>query len=161
MDKIIEQRNEFTHIYNQQEGIYQRIAQNAGMAEIPYRILYALCESEKNWSQIDICREWNYAKQSVNTAISKLVKQGYVSLIPDKTAPRNRKNIVLTKQGEEFCDCWVRPVIEADIKAFAALSEEERELCIALRKKQYEITTACLKDLLDISKEDDSNGQNN
>lgn len=150
---IIEQKCVLDSIYNQQEGIYYKIAQSAGMAEIPYRIMYALCEHKENWSQIDICRERNYAKQSVNTAISKLVKQGYVSLIPDKTAPRNRKTIALTEAGEQFCDHWVRPVVEAEIKALAALSDEERELCIALRKKRYEILKDSLKDFFEVIEE--------
>lgn len=153
MGKITDQRNLYTHLYYQYEGIYQKVAQRTGLPEIPYRILYALCQSDRKWSQIDICREWNYAKQSVNTAIAKLVQQGYVTLLPDKTAPRNRKNIVLTEQGEEFCGRWVRPVIAADTKAFAALSDEERELCISLRKKQYAVAAACLKDLLELPAE--------
>lgn len=151
MDKITEQKILFDHIYNQQEGIYLKIAQSAGIAEIPYRILYALCADTKKWSQIDICREWNYAKQSVNTAVSKLAKQGYVSLEPDKESPGNRKIIALTEKGEELCARWVRPVIQADIKAFAALSDEERELSITLRKRRYEIVKGELKDLLEIS----------
>ena len=149
MDKIIEQRRIYIHLYNQQEGLYQKIIQNAGMAEIPYRILFAVCEGDRKWSQADICQEWNYAKQSVNTAIAKLVKQGYVVLIPDKTAPRNRKNIELTDKGEQFCDRWIRPVIAVEIKAFAALSEEERELSIFLREKRHKIIRENLKDLLE------------
>lgn len=156
MDKIIEQRHRYIHCYNQQEGIYQKIIQKAGMAEVPYRILFAVCEEDKKWSQADICQEWNYAKQSVNTAITKLVKQGYVVLIPDKTVPRNRKNIELTAKGEAFCDCWIRPIIAAEIKAFAALSEEERELSISLREKRYEIIREELKELLEITTEDNA-----
>ncbi|MBC8547010.1 MarR family transcriptional regulator [Clostridiaceae bacterium NSJ-31] len=156
MNKIIEQRIIYTHLYNQYEGIYQKIAQNAGMAEIPYRVLYALCEDGKKWSQIDICREWNYAKQSVNTAISKLVKQGYVVLMQDKSMPRNHKIIVLTEQGQEFCNRWVRPVIDADNQAFAAMSEQERKMCIAIRKKHYEFVKNSLKDLLELSEEENT-----
>lgn len=151
MDKVAEQKILFDHIYNQQEGIYLKIAQSAGIAEIPYRILYALCAGTKKWSQIDICREWNYAKQSVNTAVSKLAKQGYVSLEPDKESPGNRKIIALTESGRKLCDQWVRPVVKADLKAFASLSDEERELSIALRKRRYEIVKDELRDLLEIS----------
>lgn len=153
-NKIAEQRILYTHLYNQYEGIYQKIMMNSGMSEIPFRILYALCESEKKWSQIDICREWNYAKQSVNTAISKLVKQGYVALKPDKSMPGNYKVITLTEKGMLFCTHWVRPVIEADNQAFAALSEQEREVCIAVRERHYHFVKDKLKDLLEVTEAD-------
>ncbi len=148
-DYIAEQRIEYTHLYNQYEGIYQKIMRNSGMSETPYRILYALCEGKKKWSQIDICREWNYAKQSVNTAISKLVKQGYVVLEQDRSMPKNHKVIVLTKKGNEFCARWVRPVIEADNQAFAAISEQERTVCMEVRKKHYSFVKSKLQDLLE------------
>ncbi|XBX05577.1 MarR family transcriptional regulator [Enterocloster clostridioformis] len=153
MNKIIEQRILHTHLYNQCDGIYQKIIQNAGMSEITYRILYALCQSEEKLTQIDICREWNYAKQSVNTAILKLVKQGYVVLTQDKSMPRNHKVITLTEKGETFCAQWVHPVIDIDNQAFATLSEREREMCIAIRKKLYEFVKDGLKDLLETSEE--------
>lgn len=155
INKIIEQRILYTHLYNQYDSIYQKIIQSAGMSEITYRILYALCESKKKLTQIDICREWNYAKQSVNTAIMKLVKQGYVVLTQDKSMPRNHKVITLTEKGTTFCTQWVCPVIDADNRAFAALSEQEREICIATRKKLYEFVKGDLKDLLEISEEVD------
>ena len=58
-----------------------------------------------------------------------------------------------------MCNRWERPVIQADRKAFAARSDEERELSIALRKKRYEIARNELKELLDIfGTEADENG---
>lgn len=149
MDKITQQRDTFNHAYKEREGIYQQIMQNAGMPEIPYRILYAVCEEMHDWSQIDICREWNYAKQSVNTAISKLIKMGYVCLLQDKKVQRNRKIIKLTEHGEEFCDQWVRPVLEADKKAFSSLSEEEREQYISIMHRECCSVRNSLKHLLD------------
>lgn len=128
----------------------------AGIAKIPYRIMYALYERKKIGRRL-IFAERNYAKQSVNTAISKLVKQGYVSLVPDKMAPKNRKTIVRTEAGEKFCDRWVRSVVAAEIKAFASLSDEERKLCIVLRKKRYEMLKDSLKDFLEVFEEDSIN----
>lgn len=138
MDRIKEQRISFNRIYHEREGIYQAVIQKAGMSEIPYRILYAVCEGPEKWSQIDICREWHYPKTSVNSAISKLVKQGYVTLTADKTSPGNRKIIELTDMGMKFCEQWVQPVIEADLEAFAVLTEEERDFYISFVERQCE-----------------------
>ena len=126
--------------------------QSAGLSEISYHILYAVCEGDGTWSQIDICRERDYAKQSVNSAISKMVHQGLVELVPDKAALKNRKIVRLTQQGERFCDRWVRPVVAADKKAFAALSTEERKQYISFMEREQQIVESNLKELLDVPK---------
>lgn len=149
MDRIKEQRVLFNQVYNGREGIYQAVIQKAGMSEIPYRILYAVCEGQESWSQIDICREWNYPKTSVNSAISKLVKQGYVTQTADKTSPGNRKIIELTDMGRRFCEQWVEPVIEADLQAFATLTEEERNLYIEFMARQRDSLKQSLAELFD------------
>ena len=147
MEKLRKQRNDFNQVYGEWEGIYHQISQKAGISEISYRILYMVCESEFSWSQIDICRFWNYPKQSVNSAVTKLVKDEYVFLIQDKTA-KNRKVIKLTKKGIEFCNKWICPVIIADLNSFASLSEEERDLYINFMKRMCDNFKVNLKDIL-------------
>lgn len=148
MDRIQEQRKRFNEIYNERESLYRIIEQKSNLPEIPYRILYSLCEEQLNWSQIDICRRWNYPKTSVHSAIEKLVKLGYVSLVQDKTAPRNRKIIELTDAGKAYCEQWVLPAIDADIQAFAELTEEDRNFYIDCMERQCESVKERLKDML-------------
>lgn len=149
MERIKEQQRKMIQSYNEREGIYHLIVQKTGLTEISYRILYAICEDEKKYSQIDISRMWNYPKQSVNSAITKLLKLEYITLIPDKTA-KNRKIIELTDRGKTFCDSWVCPVVKADFEAFAFLTEEERVLYINLIEKQCKIIKSNLSKLLEM-----------
>ena len=153
MDSMEQQRHSFNLIFRKRDAIYRQIMQSAELPEISYQILYSVCEGEKSWTQTDICRERDYPKQSVNSAIAKLVQRGLVELVSDKNALKNRKIVRLTQQGETFCDRWVRPVVDADKKAFASLSAEERELYVSFMERERQIVEDSLKELLDTSSE--------
>lgn len=148
LEKLKQQRVEFNKVYSERQGIYHSLIQKAGMAEIPYRILYAVCEGPDHWSQVDICRVWNFPKQSVNTAVTKLTKLGYITQTQDKTAVRNRKIIELTDEGKTFCEKWVYPLVRADLAAFGTLSETERDTYIELIARQRDSLKKSLAELL-------------
>ncbi len=136
MADLKKQRKRFIEVHNEYEGLYHGYAQKAGMSEIPFRILCAVSDSDGPLSQVDVCRLWNFPKQSVNTAIARLVRENYVRLEQDRKAAGNRKIIELTEKGREYCRLWIDPLIEADTKAFGMLTEEEQNLYIDLLKRQ-------------------------
>lgn len=153
MEKIKEQRIAFNKVYSERQGLYLEIIQKAGLPEIPYRILYAICEEEPGkLSQMDICHIWNFPKQSVNTAINRLIKLGYVTLSQDRTAARNRKIIDLTDAGKEYCKTWVYPLLQADLKAFRTLSVQERDMYIEFIARQRDSLKKSMQALLGIKK---------
>lgn len=150
MSNIREQRILFNKLFNDQEALYRVVAANAGLTEAAYRILYAVCESKETWSQSDICREWNYPKQTVNSSVNKLLKQGLIMLSADVNS-KNRKIILLTESGKVFCEKWIHPVIEADIKSLEIFTENELNIIIEILKKQYDSLKENLSSLLEIN----------
>ena len=84
----------------------------------------------------------------MNTAINRLIKLGYVRLTQDKTAARNRKIIELTDTGKAYCQTWVYPLVQADLKAFGTLSEQERNLYIEFVARQCESLKESIKSIL-------------
>jgi DNA-binding MarR family transcriptional regulator len=154
MEKLKEQRIAFNKVYSERQGLYLAIIQKAGLPEIPYRILYAICEEEPGkLSQMDICHIWNFPKQSVNTAINRLIKLGYVTLSQDRTAARNRKIIELTDTGKIYCKTWVYPLVQADLKAFGTLSAQERDMYIDFVARQRDSLRKSLANLFEIEKQ--------
>lgn len=149
MDAIKARRAQFIAVHNAFEGVYHAYAQKAGMTEIPFRILCAVCDGQAPLSQVDVCRLWNFPKQSVNTAINRLVKQGYVQLVQDKEASGNRKLITLTKEGKAYCKKWVDPLLAADLKAFGLLSESEQVLYIDVIRRQRDSLRASLETVVE------------
>lgn len=134
-DKLMEQIAKYNRMFKERDVLYRKVAYKAGISESSFWILFLIYESDAPLSQAEICREWNYSKQTINSAIMKLVKQGILQLIPDKSAG-NRKVLHLTDSGNEFCEKWIAPVSKADQSAFSCLNETERNLFLNLTEKQ-------------------------
>lgn len=84
--------------------------------------------------QTELCSNWYYSKQTVNSSISAMTKKGWIML---ETVPktRNRKNIVLTEAGRIFCAKVIGETYEVEKAAFSRITEEERELFLLLFRK--------------------------
>ncbi len=109
-------------------GIYRGAVIGSGISENEFWIWYTLIVMEGDYSQQDICEAWSLSKQTVNTIISHLVKDGLVTLdvVP---GTRNRKIISLTDEGRKFGEALVSPICLAEEKAIARLPERDRIAC--------------------------------
>ena len=101
MDDAKKIMNEYDRIMKRQDDLYHDYASKFGLSDISFWILYVLCESDKVYTQNHIADLWHFPRQSINSAVSSLVKQGYVSL--EKLSAGNSKAIKLTEDGREFC----------------------------------------------------------
>lgn len=139
---------------NQQEkeliSIYRYISTKFGISDSEFWVLYALFNFEGECSQQNICDIWSLPKQTVNSVVASLTKKGYVFL---ETVPRtrNKKLIRLTEDGMKFGKNTVLDIYDAEQRALAKMSEEERQTCIALLGKyitllREEIDEACNED---------------
>ena len=129
-------------IINQQmkqlTGIYKTAVSNLGISENEFWIWYALINMEDSLSQQDICDIWSFSKQTVNTIISHMVKNNYVTLevVP---GTRNRKNIHLTEEGKKFGESVIVPIFNAEVRALERIPLTERAACIAVLAKYAEL----------------------
>ena len=70
------------------DSIYYNIAVHLGLSENAFWELYILSDTARKYSQQDICEEWSFSKQTVNSTVSGLVEKGYVYL---ERAPDSKK----------------------------------------------------------------------
>lgn len=119
-------------------GIYRGIVSRSGISENEYWIWYALIIMDGEYSQQDICNSWSLSKQTVNTIVMNMAKKGLVSLevVP---GTRNRKIIRLTQAGKEYGENIVKPVSEAESRAFNRIPETDRLACTATFGKYINI----------------------
>lgn len=112
-------------------GVYQNALSHKDISVNEFWIWYTLLIIGGEYSQQDICCAWSLSKQTVNTIITNMVKRGFAVL---ETVPgtRNRKNICLTEAGRIYGENIVRPVFNAEQRAFAKLSKEERTMFIKI-----------------------------
>lgn len=116
--ELLEKRAEYNRLFKEQDYFYFQAASRANLSEASFWILYSICDSDTAWTQSDLCREWCYSKQTINSAVKKLEKMNFVELRME-SGSGNRKEIVLTDQGRRYC-------------------EEERELLLSLMRRQLE-----------------------
>ena len=77
-----------------------------------------------------------FPKQTINSAVTGLVKRGYIELemIP---GTRNRKKIILTKSGKAFAEGNVGKMIAAETRAISDMGEKKMKQYIRLHDEYF------------------------
>lgn len=115
----------------EQDAIYHNAAAKYGLSDTAMWVLYKISEPGAAYTQQELCRECFYAKQTINTAITNLVKSGYVELamIP---GTRNQKKIILTEKGRALAAGTTDSLREAENRAYGSLSGQELEIYLEM-----------------------------
>lgn len=118
------------------EALYREAAGFFDLPPTAVWILYTLMDADGDIAQQDLGEQWGFPKQTINSTVKKLCRDGYVTLaaIP---GTRNRKSIRLTARGGALAGRTARLLAEAEERAAAHLSAEERELYLSLSQKFY------------------------
>lgn len=117
------------------DDIYRQAALEAGISFVPYYILLMLCSSDTPQTQSDIQKNSFYPKQTINSAVLRLQKLGYLALQPQG----RRKTLALTDAGAEFCQRKVFPVLNAEQESFMELSPAEQEQLLLTAEKHLRL----------------------
>lgn len=124
----------YNRIFKDTDKIYHGFAKSCGLSDCAFRILYLLRETDTQYTQADICSTLSVPKQTVNSALKNLERDGYISLNP---AMNNKKNkiILLTYKGNELAENSADIVLKAEVKVLRQFSETELELLLSLTEK--------------------------
>ncbi len=129
-----QQLQDLNRLYKESDHIYSRLAAKLGMTDTTFWVLYAVAHSEEPMTQNDLCNDFFFPVQTINSAINNLRKNGLLELqvIP---GTRNRKAIILTEKGKIFVINTINKADEIEKNAFLLFNEEERELYLSLFKR--------------------------
>lgn len=119
-------------MHKEEDGLYRRLARRFGLSESAFWILYVLKASRKSVTQAELCGELSLSKQTVNSGLKQLEREGYIRLTGGQG---RRKYLQLTEQGEQLTLGTVCPVLAAEERAFLGLTEEERASLLTLERK--------------------------
>lgn len=121
-------------IYNENTLLYHRLARACGLPGCAFWLLYTLRSEEAPLTQTQLSEQLSLPKQTVNSALKKLVEEGVLRL---EAADGNLKNkrVCLTEAGEAFLRRTVDRVFGVESAAAARLTEEERSALVALSQK--------------------------
>ena len=121
-------------IYNETNQLYHRLARSCGLSDCAFWLLYTLREEEGPLTQTQLSEILCLPRQTVNSALKRLVKEGCLRL---EAVDGNLKNkqVLLTDRGEELLRSSVDLVFRLEENASARLTEKERTALLSLGKK--------------------------
>ncbi|MBE5040151.1 MarR family winged helix-turn-helix transcriptional regulator [Ructibacterium gallinarum] len=127
----------YNSIYKENDQLYHHLARHFGLSDCAFWILYILRETEKIYTQKEICNLLFLSKQTVNSALKKLEKNGYIVLSSNENNKKN-KQILLTQTGEKLMQNTIDPILKIEEKAFARFSEKECNLFLNMYHQYLE-----------------------
>ncbi len=145
---IQEQLQTLNKLYKESDHIYSNLASRLGMTNSTFWILYAISHSEEPLTQNDLCNNYFFPVQTVNSTVTNLLKKGLAKLefIP---GTRNRKKIILTDKGKEYIDETINKADEIEKNAFLMFAEDERYIYISLFQRHMDYLKEAEKRMLD------------
>lgn len=104
-------------------ALYDQIGAASGLSDSSFDILYALALYGDGCSQRELCERCWIGKQTIHSAIGRLVQRGVLSVEPGRG---RATRVVLTEAGQALVREKVHPVLQAEARALARFSPEER-----------------------------------
>ena len=92
---------EVNNIYKKNCEVYYKLASHFGMTETMFDILYFVRENDGGYTQVQLCESLHLRKQTVNSALKKLEKDGVICLSQD-SGNKKSKTIHFTEKGKEL-----------------------------------------------------------
>ena len=117
------------------DDVYRRAVRQYGLSECAFWILYTL-RVERPYTQAGLCEFLHEPKQTVNSALKKLVAEGYLAL--SAGTDQRSKLVRLTPKGEQLARERVDRIPEAEAAALRAMSPDDRAAFLRLTR-QYRL----------------------
>lgn len=146
MDEKYSEIKRYNYWNGKIDAFYHLIATKFGLSDSAMQILYILCEQGDGCNQSEVCRLAGTSKQTINTAIHKLEKQGLLFL---EAGEGKNTRVFLTESGKVLVEEKIEPLIHAENEVMLGWKKEERELFIRLTQRYLEELKVQMKDLLD------------
>ncbi len=122
----------FNHMIGEIEAVYHEIAWKQGLSDSVFEILYTICNYGDCCMLKDICRNSGLSKQTINSALRKLEKEGMVYL---ELADARHKMVYLTEEGKCLAKRTAGTVIAAENEILASWKQEDVETYLSLTRR--------------------------
>lgn len=121
-------------LYMEQDDIYSAYAAHFELSDTAFWILYAVCESDEVQTQNALADAFHMPRQSINSAVAALAKQGYIAL-EQLPGARSGKALRLTEAGKAFCDRVIFPFFAIEERALGALGDDDAARYLDLMRR--------------------------
>lgn len=136
---------QYTYLAGEINALYHEAAVKMGISDSVQNILYVICEKEGRCRQSEVSKLTGISRQTINSAIRKLEKDGIVYLEQGK----GRNTIIcLTDKGETFAAEKIFPLYEIENKIWNEWTSEEQQQYLALTQKYRDGLKKYMEELL-------------
>lgn len=132
-ENINKRLSEYNSIIKENDEIYHKDARKIGISDCAFLIFYIMREENGIVTQSTVCDAFYQPKQTVNSALKKLEREGYIEL--GTIAGGRSKQINFTKKGKKFAEETIDKVIASEQKALSGLTLKEQETFLSLFRK--------------------------
>ena len=136
---------EYTYLSGEINALYHEAAVKTGISDSVQNILYVICGKGTQCLQSEISKLTGISRQTINSAVRKLERDGIVRLEQGK----GRNTVVcLTEEGKRFAAEKISPLFEIEEKIWGEWTAEERQQYLRLTKKYRDALERHLKTML-------------
>lgn len=126
------QAGEYTYLSGEINSLYHEAAVKMGVSDSVMNIMYVISERDGRCMQSEVSRLTGISRQTINSAIRKLEKDGMVYL--EQGQGRNTI-ICLTEKGREFAAEKIEPLFEIENRIWNEWTPEEQRQYLGLTRK--------------------------
>ena len=120
---------EYNRLFKEMDDLYHELARRAGLSDSAFDILYTLCMTGDGCLQRDICNFSFISKQTINSSIRKLEREGLIRLAAGKGRDTH---IFLTPEGQQVVRERILPVAQMEERAFSQIPPDQQRSLLAL-----------------------------
>lgn len=122
----------FNYLLGEIDSAYHEICLKLGLSDSAMQILYAICDNGESCLLQEIGRCSGLSKQTINSSIRKLEREGIVYL---ENVGAKAKNVCLTDEGKNLVGKTALRVMEIENSIFASWTQEEVQTCLRLTER--------------------------
>ncbi len=130
--KICSKIHRINYLNAELNALYHHASLKLGLTDSASMVLYSIYDNGGNCLLSDIYKQSGVSKQTVNSAIRNLEKNGMICL--EQYSSRAKK-VVLTEPGKEYAQKTVARLFDAEAAAFASWTEDEINAHIGFMEK--------------------------
>lgn len=126
---------EYTHLSGGINSLYHEMAVRMGLSDSAMNVLYVICEKGDKCLQSEISKLTGISRQTINSAIRNLKKDGIVYL----EQGHGRNTIVcLTEKGQKISAEKIIPIFEIENRIWNEWTVEEQQQYLLLTQKYHD-----------------------
>lgn len=122
----------FNHLIGELDAVYHEMSLRLGLSDSESKILYTICNFGESALLTDVCRLTGLSKQTVNSAVRKLEREG---VLYTEAADGRAKRLCLTEEGKRHAGSTALRILEMENEVFSSWPRGDVEQYLELTER--------------------------